>query len=202
MCWRLVSPVWICDDVHLQDFLTHRYRPKIPEPAPSLSRYGAPIGGIPVSPAIKISMIRHMRPMCCGLSMKINMCETPYGSQRSWTHAFVSTCVVVKNPNSPNWCSMADDSITRGGIGVLGFPFYLWSHFKLDNSVDEKVDLNCVLIATYFTLHFIYLLFISQMFSNLSIQLPTHIVQIRFSFAKLNKTKQSYKCTTLLLIVN
>ena len=38
--------------------------------------------------------------------------------------AFVSTCVVGKNPNTPNWSSMADDAITQSGIGVLGSPFY------------------------------------------------------------------------------
>ena len=36
----------------------HRYRPEIPEPAPSLSRHGAPIGSIWVFPA---TVIRHVR---------------------------------------------------------------------------------------------------------------------------------------------
>ena len=38
--------------------------------------------------------------------------------------ALVSTCVVGKNPNTPNWSSMADDAITQSGIGVLGSFFF------------------------------------------------------------------------------
>ena len=37
----------------------------------------------------------------------------------------VSTCPVGKTPNTPSWSSMADDAITRGGIGFLGSPFYI-----------------------------------------------------------------------------
>ena len=82
----------------------HGYRPEIPEPAPSLFRHGAQIGGIRGFPAIKITVIRHV-PMYCVLSVKMDTHETPNGAQGSWTHfffAFVSECVVGKNPNNPN----------------------------------------------------------------------------------------------------
>ena len=35
-------------------------------------------------------------------------------------------CVVGKNLNTSNWSFMADDTITQGGIGVLGSPFYIY----------------------------------------------------------------------------
>ena len=47
-------------------------RKSIPEPAPSLSRHEAPIGGIWVLPTIKITVILHMY---CGLSVKVNTRE-------------------------------------------------------------------------------------------------------------------------------
>ena len=65
--------------------MLHRYRPEIPEPVPPLSQQGAPIGGIWVFSVIKITKIRQVR-MYCGLSVKINKCEMPYGAQISWTH--------------------------------------------------------------------------------------------------------------------
>ena len=39
--------------------------------------------------------------------------------------AFVSTFVVGKNPNTPNWSSMADNAITWGSIEGLGSCFYI-----------------------------------------------------------------------------
>ena len=54
----------------------HRYRPEIPEPVPSLFRHGAQIGGIRGFPTIKITVI-HQVGMYCGLSVKIDMRETP-----------------------------------------------------------------------------------------------------------------------------
>ena len=38
---------------------------------------------------------------------------------------FASMCVVGKNPNTPTWRTMADDTITWDSIGVLGSPFYI-----------------------------------------------------------------------------
>ena len=70
-----------------------------------------------------MTVIRQLR-MHCGLGMKVNTPEMPHCMQRSLTH-FVSTCVVGKNPNTPNWSSMADDTITWGSIGVLGSLFYI-----------------------------------------------------------------------------
>ena len=85
--------------------LNHRYRPEIPEPAPSLSRHGAQI-------------------RVCRSEHEGNKHETPHIVWRLWTH-FVSACLVGKNPKTPNLSSMADDAITRGGIGVLGSRFYI-----------------------------------------------------------------------------
>ena len=88
---------------------THRERPEIPESAPFLSRHEAPIWGIQGFPTIKITD-------SSGVYVR-----------RSWVHLFaiVSMCVVGKNSNTSKWSSMADSAITRGGIGVLGSPFYI-----------------------------------------------------------------------------
>ena len=50
----------------------------------------------------------------------------------AWCKKIVDACclclflrVVGKNPNTFNWCSMADDAITQSGIGVLESPFYI-----------------------------------------------------------------------------
>ena len=68
-----------------------------------LSRHGVPIGGIRIFSAIRITVIDQVG-MYCGLSVKINTCETPHGAWRSWTgFVFISACVVGKNPNTPNW---------------------------------------------------------------------------------------------------
>ena len=56
-----------------------------------------------------------------------NTRETVHGMQRSWTH-FVCVCFPMcgrQKLEYPNWSSMNDDAITRGGIGVLGSPFYI-----------------------------------------------------------------------------
>ena len=73
--------------------------------------------------ATKITVIHQVR-MYCGLSMKINTCERAKIVD-GVLFAFVSSCVIVINPNAPNWSSMADNAITRGSIGVLGSPFYI-----------------------------------------------------------------------------
>ena len=39
--------------------------------------------------------------------------------------AFVFACVVGKNPKTPKLSPMADDAITRGGIGSLGYLMYI-----------------------------------------------------------------------------
>ena len=58
--------------------------------------------------------------------MKINTCETPHGAKI--VDAFCLCLfprVWLANTQSPNWSSMADDAITRSGIGVLGSTFYI-----------------------------------------------------------------------------
>ena len=52
------------------------------------------------------------------------MCEMLQGAQRSWAH-FVCVCFCMcgrQKPEYPNWSSMADGTITQGGIGGLGSP--------------------------------------------------------------------------------
>ena len=44
--------------------------------------------------------------------------------------AFVSECVVDKNLNTPNWCSVADNTIIQGGIGILGSLFYTCDQYE------------------------------------------------------------------------
>ena len=83
--------------------LYHRYKPEIPEPAPSLSWYGAPVGGIRVFPTIKITGICQVC-MCCGLSVKIKMRGTPHGAWRSWKH-FVCVCFRVCSRQKPEYPS-------------------------------------------------------------------------------------------------
>ena len=61
-----------------------------------------------------MTVVRQVR-MYCGQSVKVKIVKRR-------TFAFVFTCVVGKNPN---WSSMADDAITRGGIGIISF-LYLW----------------------------------------------------------------------------
>ena len=64
--------------------------------------------------------------MNCCLNIKINMRETPHGVQRSWRilFAFVCMCVVSKNTKFPNWSSIADNAVTRGGRS-FGISFLL-----------------------------------------------------------------------------
>ena len=79
--------------------------------------------------------------MCCGLSMKINMRKKQHGAWtwRSWTHfvCICFVCVVDKKTPKPQrpWISMADDAITRVGIGVLeSFFLYLWPGYILSHT--------------------------------------------------------------------
>ena len=62
--------------------------------------------------------------MCCGLSVKINM-RMARKVRGHILFAFVSACVVGKNQNTPNLSSMANDAITRSGIGVPGSLVYI-----------------------------------------------------------------------------
>ena len=70
----------------------HRYTREIPEPAPFLSRLGAKIEGFWVFPVIKITCLSGAYVTCiyCAPSVKINMHKTPHGTQRSWTHLFLT----------------------------------------------------------------------------------------------------------------
>ena len=89
--------------------------------------------------------------MYCGLSVKINTCETLHGTRKSWTHFdSVSACVVGKNPNNHNRSSMADNAITRGSIRVLGslsISVALWNKAVLEPRVSPAFA------STYFCIH-------------------------------------------------
>ena len=59
--------------------------------------------------------------MYCDLSMKMK-CHTGHEDHGCILFAFVSACVVDKNPNTPNSGSMAEDAITWDGIQGLDLP--------------------------------------------------------------------------------
>ena len=101
--------------------------------APSWFRHGAQIRGLRIFPEIKITVVRQvcMSPasmIYCCLSVKINTRKTPHGAQRSWKHLYcICFCICGgKNPKTPNLSPMADDAITRSGIGGLGSPVYIY----------------------------------------------------------------------------
>ena len=123
---------------------SHRYTREIPESAPSLSQHGDPIGGIQVFLTIKITMIRQ------GLSQKINMGETRLAREDRGCilFAFVSACVVCKNPNTPNLSPMVDDAIILGSIRGLGSPLYIWAPSLSRSQMVVKFWLNRLDIAT------------------------------------------------------
>ena len=57
-------------------------------------------------------------------------CRAVHEDHERICFAFAFACVVVKNPKTPKLHPMADDAITRGGIGSLVSPIYtlyLWS---------------------------------------------------------------------------
>ena len=93
-CIFYVRQVWNMHTIH-------RYRPEIPEPAPSLFRHGAQIGGIWGFPAIKITMICQVH-MYCSLGVKIDMPKTLYSVQRLWTH-FVCVCFRTCGQQKPEY---------------------------------------------------------------------------------------------------
>ena len=102
---------------------SHRYKPEIPEPAPSLFRHGVQIGGSWVFSVIKITVTGQLR-VYCGLIRRYCACFRVYCGQDPRTLKILS-----KTPNTLNWSSgwssMADDAITRGGMGVLWSSFYI-----------------------------------------------------------------------------
>ena len=76
----------------------------------------------------QITVIHQVR-MYCGLSVKINACNTARLMKIGRIlFALISVCVVGKILNTPNWISMTDGGITWGGIGALGAPFYIWGY--------------------------------------------------------------------------
>ena len=63
---------------------------------------------------------------------------------------FISACVIAKDPNTPNWSSMADDAITQGGFGIsslnllpLPLPVQEWVRQVLTHFV-EQVTLKSI----------------------------------------------------------
>ena len=62
---------------------------------------------------------------------------------------FVSARMVGKNLNTPNWSSMADDTITQGGIGALGSPLYLSERFQFPS---PSLSLHITLAYTHWQL--------------------------------------------------
>ena len=65
-----------------------------------------------------------------GLGVKINIHKKPQNMQDWSTHKHkdpgrILLAFVGKDQTTPNWSSMADEAIIQGGIGGLGFPFYI-----------------------------------------------------------------------------
>ena len=76
--------------------------------------------------------------MYCGLSV-----ETSHVKDRGRIlFVFSSTCVVGKNLNTPIGAPWADNTITWGGIGVLGSPFYICGLYTLQRRGDPFVMLH------------------------------------------------------------
>ena len=101
----------------------HRYRPEIPEPAPSLSWHGAPIGVFVFSRKQNNSDLC----MCTAVwAWRFDAWNAAWSAKNKdcgrILYAFVSACVVGKKTkikqNTPNWSSMADDAIARSA-GVV-----------------------------------------------------------------------------------
>ena len=122
----------------------HRYTREIPEPAPFLSQHGAQIGGLRVFSVIKITMIRqvcicHLHLLWSEREDKTHIkCRTAREDGGRISFAFLFACVVSRNPKTPNFSPMADDTITLGGrpIQGLGFPLYICSFFS---NLKEKI---------------------------------------------------------------
>ena len=104
--------------------MIHRYRPEIPEPAPSLQQNGAPIGGIWGFP-------RDQNNHLSSAYVLWSEHEDKHSWNAAWCAKIIdSFCVlfprvVGKTLNTLNWNSMADDAITQGGIEVPGSLFYI-----------------------------------------------------------------------------
>ena len=63
--------------------------------------------------------------------------------------AFVSSCVVGKNPKDPNLSPMADDAITRGNVGGLGIAGYIYGYSLGEVSISSGVNTDINLTTIY-----------------------------------------------------
>ena len=103
----------------------HRYRPEIPEPAPSLSRHGAQIGGFRGFPHNQ-----NNRDSSGAYVLWSERKDTKHARNAARCVKIMDAfCVCLfphmngKNLNTTNCSSIADHAITQSGIGVLGSPF-------------------------------------------------------------------------------
>ena len=87
--------------------------------------WGSNLGYL-VFPAIKITVIRQVR-MYCGLSVNDKHARNAARREKIvdafCLHLFLT--VWLAKIQYPNCSAMADNTITRGGIGVLVSPFYI-----------------------------------------------------------------------------
>ena len=93
--------------------LIHRYKPEIPEPAPSLSWHGVQIGGS--SCFLLVILISAFRQVRMSLHVKRCMAREDCGSIG---FAFVFCVCGRQNPKTPTLSPIADDEITQGSIEV------------------------------------------------------------------------------------
>ena len=106
-------------------YVAHIYTPEIPDPAPSWSQYGAQFGGLLVFPVIKIIMVVR----CVSYLNVLQSEHEDNHTLKAARHAKIVIAFVLclllcvwgrqKNPKITQLSPMADDAITRDGIGSL-----------------------------------------------------------------------------------
>ena len=72
----------------------------------------------------QVHMSRHLPRSECEDKTHVKCCMARKDRERIG-FAFVFVCVVGKNPKTPKLSPIADDAITRGGIGGLGSLVYI-----------------------------------------------------------------------------
>ena len=102
----------------------HRYRQEISDADAIFIPAGLQLRVIGFFLMINISMIYQV---CYHLYLLQFEHEDKHEWKKSHciSFAIVFMCLVGKDPNTPNWLSMADNAITWGSMGGLGSPFYI-----------------------------------------------------------------------------
>ena len=118
-CWVLTQTTLV-ENTRLNDMYTRGTRPC----AILIPAWGS-IWGLRVFPVIKIIVVRQVRvlPVCTAVwawrQTRIKCCALVRNDRERICFVFALPWVVSKNPKSPKLSPMADNAITRGGIGSL-----------------------------------------------------------------------------------